>query len=321
LYLHELFTRQGFVLKADSPTASGSVVDFEVSLQGSPVFALEATAHFGSQLQQDKHHEAHLLLQSIRPHLSPLLRGVSLCVNDIVQGTQTASGRKMAAAIAERVADWRQSLDSESTIEWQSGRSYGKWRMRVVDPRSAWEIEFEPLALRDPMESFDDPFGMISTGRFEFEDTNTIQREVRKKIGQHRGLDLPLVVAVTSHDALCSMSDEFASLMLVGETRLLKNPPPHVRNGLWGDSKRSAISKCPAVLLCHACLPWALGRVGPTLWSNPSRPLPALVEQWRCKSRTWDVASGAIVRDNGIHSAIVLGLETQTPTYPDSIWG
>ncbi|MBL8756891.1 MAG: hypothetical protein JNK35_00500 [Phycisphaerae bacterium] len=301
LYLYTLFKRLGFEVTPEPQTSGRSRPDFLLSRDNTPVCYLEATVDHGPQDVRDREDRTRRVLEQVAPHVT--IVGESLWVHDVRQGRSWPSGRRFAG----RINDWL----SGSLV--QQVDESGHAREWVEDQASGWAFLLSRRPLKDPQRRLANPFGIVSGPTFWLRQMS-LRNEVRRKLDQHRDPSLPIVVAVSFSNPITQPEEDDVVTALQG--RLFVNFPidghgaPTTRrleDGLWTSPGRSAATRCPCVLTCMHCLPWALPEVNPVLWAQASCACAALQSHWPLGLRYW-ADDGTLIRRDQASAATTLGL-------------
>lgn len=116
------------------------------------------------------------------------------------------------------------------------------------------------------------------------------------KIKQHRGADLPVIVAIAFNDFL-TRPDEFdmgevllgTSIWNVSTGNLQEAEYGRKVDGLWTEERRTARSNCAAVIDCDHCSVTSPVPTRAVCWSNPHVSLPGFDRRWPFARRWFDL--------------------------------
>lgn len=313
LYLYTLLRRQGFELVPEPVLPSGSCPDFLVLCEGREICYLEATENHGIAKIVDADEKRDRVLAELSPHIEIL--GHTIHVRSFTVGKEHPSARRFAKLVNRWVAATTAGQALPAAADDDLLEADERVRATVVDEKSGWALKLSLIPLSDPMHRPSSPFGVIGgSGMLPIPD-DTLRREVRDKLRQHKDAQLPIVVAVSFEDFLTIPDDDMIAMSLLGRPeycdprgafsmgRLRRQ-----RNGLWTTHGGAAVARCPAVITCGWCLPWCLPDVKPVLWNNPWEPLLAFSARWLAAQRSWELSTGTGTAAEGEPPASILGI-------------
>ena len=315
LYVHELFARMGFELRAHPPVQSASHPDFVACSRGEDNFYIEATiAGSPSETEQGEKARMSIVYDAINSIESPNF----FLELEIIGAPNTPPPTRR---LRRDLTKWLASLNPDHiallhvdnkrsdipTLPWSHDGWNLLFRPRPKSPKLRGRPGVRPIGLRLP------EGGWLNTG-FE------IRRAIETKCEKYGELERPLVIAVNYIGFHCDNIDVMNALY--GQESVLITLAPdgsyternqRKPNGVWLGKDGPRKNATSGVLIANQLNPWSLGSETPELFHNPwaSRPLPqSLLCIPQCIA---DLSVGQVRHEAGRQAGEILGIPTPWP--------
>jgi len=315
LYIHELFVRMGFELRAHPSVRSTSQPDFVACSQGENKFYIEATtAGLPSETEQGQNARMGIVYDAINSIESP---NFFLELEIIGAPNTPPPTRELRRGLTEWLAslnpdhiahlysDNRQS--DVPTLDWNHDGWNLLFRPRPKSLQLRGRPGVRPIGIRMP------EGGWLNTG-FE------IRRAIETKWKKYGELERPLIVAVNYIGFHCDDTDVMDALygqesVVVtfthggGYTERNQRKP----NGVWWGKNGPRKNGVSGVLIANQLGPWSMASETPELFHNPwaSRPLSRSLSCLpQCIA---DLGTGRVRHEAGRQAGELLGIPTPWP--------
>lgn len=308
LYLFALLRACGFAVEAQV-ACGGSKPDLVLLRGGKRIACVEATVVRGVRSQKQQEEALHDLVGRASPLVE--VPGFGILIRRCQPGHGNISPRRFVTFLNRWFSEKDHALARERFES--SGESE---EALFTDERSGWRITLGLWPLKAPDQRLKQVAGLIASGAWATGSRDRLKEEIRGKLRQHRGCDLPLVVAVAFNDPLTAPDREEVSEALVGSvvltvsTRGDPKPAPRRKwDGIWCRSGRSWAADPIGVICTSACCIWSLDKIDVCLWDNPSLPENALLRPWPMTRAGWTQKDGNLAVCPGRTAGSILGIE------------
>lgn len=310
LYLYSFLRACRLEVLVEQPTAGGSSPDFLVrSRDGCLCFVEAATIEPDSEDKASDQRFDEMMMQSSRI-LSR--RDIGIVVNDFRVGAGNPSPRRFARFIEQELAEGA----GANCITDGSSRARAK-EIRYRELKSGWYVRFTLHRTPKPRKEH----GSIvlacpgAGGGFVEEQVKAkLRRVVKKKQRQHRGVELPLIVAIATNDFLTApeedeLRDALFGSVCAGQQSGTGESQSGERNSELVWAARGGRGRIAPIAIIHVnhCYPTGLAESFAVLWRNPwvsARITPHLP----IPSRVFDPVVSKFDRLPGRSAAEILGL-------------
>jgi len=298
LILHEWVIKQDHTVLALEPELdhTSKRPDFLVAAPDGSQYVLEATAR-----KEDDDH-----LAGIKDGIDAIESPVYLDVSITGQPTQTLSVRRVTGKISAFIADIDLSRDRRD------------WDVLAWEEHGA-RFRIKPFSLKSEKNKHARTIGMYSSGAGIVASTGDLERVLKTKAGRYGRLDMPYIVATTSHDFTTGLYEVTTSLFGTEAVAFNPNNPADpgrlIRNadGIWrGRPDQWTNTGLSGVLHIPSLSMTMMARRKPLLMLHPE-PRHAFDGKWLNADTHAFVDDHIQKVDEGVSLGSILGLPDNWP--------
>jgi hypothetical protein len=292
IYAHEVFRQSGYNITHEPTTTRGSRPEFLIESSGFQAY-VEVTVDMGAAVDQKEDKAVYDLIESVSERVNTL--GFGILVNELVKGTGNPAPKRFAKFLDEWFKGFDHSTE-RTKLSGLNGDFTAMPRTTYSEGETGWRIEMTLWPLEAPDKRLNRIAGSTGTRVKWCNSQGRLADKIHKKLHQHAGCCLPIIVCVAQNDLETEPDQEDVVDVLLGKSHWSVNfqsddPPVHGRNpdGVWSRKENGRGLRPAGLMLTRRVYPWSLMKVEPELWDNPNIPASELLPVWHFKRWRWDV--------------------------------
>lgn len=295
LFAHEMFCQAGFDVELEPQLSGGSRPDFLLKHGAFRCYA-EVTVDTGNAARNKKQSEFDRLCMEA----GRTVKSTGFCF--AVEGIKDAPTQVPPRRFAAFLDNWFGSLDHHIELE-KSQRGDFNELSKETFKDSNWTITLRAFPLPDPQTKPSQLCAAIQIDAGRSEAESRLAENIREKLTQHKGDDIPLLIIVGTNEWFSEPEAFQIANVLYGSAPTCPPAPSLARlvveenpKATWNSVDPRKNHRLHGVVILRKIFPWTFGLLEPELWERPLYSIEDRIVPWPFRRFEWTPATSKEVR-------------------------